>query len=456
MSINFALKHIYSALRFRGVAMCLDSDMFPVVPVNPIERLGAHSFVGIFQARGNVRYYNNQLFICNFSKLINIQELNFLPGVMEGTHHDCGAHLHTYFKKHPQLSADRFGPNVASRQITCDTIDSMCPDEFRDYFDTELKHTEKAFAEIYEGKFLHFRAGTNWIGHDAETVFDRTDRLYTYLCRRLIGWNIPQDPGNKHVISTALYGNSPKYTYNAIVNAMIAQKVYQGWICRYYVDDTVSSEIIDTLASFDNVEIVRMASLRSPAGSERMLWRFHPASEPDVAAMISRDLNTWVTFRDAVLTKEWIESGKGLHIIRDHCYHSQKMMGGMWGIRRGAFPDMKRLCDEFSLSGTYDQGFLADIVYPQCVGDSLVHANPNQKKMGGAPANGYFPDHGKPFPHAPAIRCYIPGLDIEKVNDANVFKCAHCGKEHKFFIGNMTNNLTPELKTIVARRIEHK
>jgi hypothetical protein len=450
-SVNYSLQYIYNTLIYRGIVMCLDSDLFPMRLFNPIERIGDYSFVGRQDSRGHVIYYTNQFFITNFNKLSDINELDFLPSTVDGHQCDCGGKLYTYFKARPQLIVDHMKNNIYSGRITKDNINSLCPALFKPYYSKELEMLPEAFSEIFEDTFLHYRAGSNWIGHDSNLVFKRSDNLYTFLCNKLIDWNIPSDKDNKYIISTVLYGNSPKYTYNAIINALIAQKVYSGWIIRYYVDESVPADIIATLEKFNNVEIVRMTSVRSPAGAERMLWRFHPASEPDVAVMISRDLDAWLSFRDAVLTKKWIESDKGLHIIRDHCYHSQKIMGGMWGIKRGVFPQMKELCNNFSLSDTYDQGFLANTVYPACIENSIVHVNESQRKMGGAPANGYFPDGGVPFIYAPLIRHYIPGLDIETVNSMNMFRCLHCGIHHSFFIGNMINNITPQLSDVIMR-----
>merc|ERR1712196_666033 len=38
--------------------------------------------------------------------------------------------------------------------------------------------------------------------------------------------------------------------------------------------------------------------------------------------------------REAAAVREWVESGKALHTMRDHPYHSMAMMGGMWGATK--------------------------------------------------------------------------------------------------------------------------
>ena len=289
-SVNFALQYIYNTLKYRGITMCIDSDMFPIAPFDPIECIGSHDFLGIKDWRGHVVYYTNQLFIINFENIKDINGIDFLPGTVDGQQCDCGGNLYIFFKKYPELSVKQFN-HIKSGSINNENINDICPENFKEYFKNELTVITPAFSEIYENTFLHYRAGSNWIGHSSDIVFRRSDLLYTFLCNKLIDWNITPSETNKYIISVVLYGNSPKYTYNAIINAAIAQKVYKGWIVRYYVDNTVPENIINTLKSFDNVEVVQMTSIRNPAGSERMLWRFHPASDSNVAAMISRDLS---------------------------------------------------------------------------------------------------------------------------------------------------------------------
>ena len=183
-----------------------------------------------------------------------------------------------------------------------------------------------------------------------------------------------------------------------------------------------------------------------------MLWRFHAASDCSVSAMISRDCDSWLSFREAIAVKEWLNSDKGFHIIRDHCYHSQKIMGGMWGIKKGVVPLMKQLCDEYIIKSNYDQGFLADIIYPKIVNNVLVHLG-IQKNINGAPSNGYFPDGGILLPEYPLITEYIPNIDIENCHLENDFNCIHCKKKHLFFIGEMFNNLNSKVKQYIEKQL---
>ena len=55
------------------------------------------------------------------------------------------------------------------------------------------------------------------------------------------------DKKNKKIISFSIWGDIRLYCIGAIKNALIAQKIFPEWICRYYYDSTVPNIIIDYL-----------------------------------------------------------------------------------------------------------------------------------------------------------------------------------------------------------------
>lgn len=247
----------------------------------------------------------------------------------------------------------------------------------------------------------------------------------------------------KKIISYCLYNERPKDVVNAVINCFLAKEIYPDWICRFYVDDTIPSSIRQALETFDNVEIVEMPRHNS---SEAMLWRFLPASEDDVDVMISRDADSWLSYRELVCVEEFLNSDKGFHIIRDHCYHSQKVMGGMWGIKKGVFPQMKELVDDYVKNNNYDQGFLAEQVYPHVVNNSLIHLG-DQRNNAGRNANGYFNDGGKSIPSYEDK--HIDNLSFVEVNKINGFTCYHCRKVHDTFIGGIMTNIPQDAKNLL-------
>ena len=65
-----------------------------------------------------------------------------------------------------------------------------------------------------------------------------------------------------------------------------------------------------------------------------MIWRFFPTLDSQVDAFMSRDLDSIIKMREVEAVAEWLESGKTLHVMRDHPAHSVPMLGGMWGALR--------------------------------------------------------------------------------------------------------------------------
>ncbi len=180
---------------------------------------------------------------------------------------------------------------------------------------------------------------------------------------------------NKRIISFSLWGNSPKYIIGAIRNAELAKKIYRGWICRFYVGQSTlkqAGKYIQQLSTYPNVEIVVMPETGDWSS---MFWRFLPISDPDVDMMLSRDTDSRLSYREKAAVKEWLKSEKKFHIIRDHPYHDFKILGGLWGARRGILFDMKDRVQDYKKGNFYqvDQNFLSECIFPQIENDAFIH-----------------------------------------------------------------------------------
>jgi hypothetical protein len=136
----------------------------------------------------------------------------------------------------------------------------------------------------------------------------------------------------KKIISYSLWGNNPIYTVGAISNAIAAQSIYPGWICRFYIhEQSIPSNILEKLQTQPNVELVNMPE---DIGWSGMLWRFYPATENDVSVMLSRDCDSRLTLREKACVYDWLNyTNKDVMTIRDTCVHQSQMMGGLWGVR---------------------------------------------------------------------------------------------------------------------------
>ena len=178
------------------------------------------------------------------------------------------------------------------------------------------------------------------------------------------------------LITFSLWGDDPKYCVGAVRNAALARKLYPGWTCRFYVDKKTVPlvYILQILAMEDaDTEIVDMPI--NMQGWMGMFARFLPASEDGVEVFISRDCDSRISEREAVAVQEWLSSPRLIHVMRDHPEHSAPIMGGMWGAKQHAIPNMRELIDEWNKEDRWqtDQEFLRDVIWPKYGHKILAH-----------------------------------------------------------------------------------
>ncbi len=191
----------------------------------------------------------------------------------------------------------------------------------------------------------------------------------------------------KKIISFSCYGTNPTYVRGAYENLLIQPEIYPGWTCRFYIDDTVPKDIVSLLEK--DAEVIMMP--RSD-GNYGMWWRFEPLKDTTIERFVVRDTDARLSIRDAAAVKEWEESGKSVHIMRDHECHFQKMMGGMWGANSVFIQKMKDKYDRelktffenLTFKETWydperkkyfmaDQYFLARHIWPYAINNHLAH-----------------------------------------------------------------------------------
>lgn len=176
----------------------------------------------------------------------------------------------------------------------------------------------------------------------------------------------------KKVISFSLWGDKPKYTIGAIKNAELAKSIYPDWICRFYIGKSVPLEIIDKLISYDNTELIVLNDSGNWSG---MFWRFYAATDPSVDVMLSRDTDSRLSTREKTAVDEWLKSNNVFHIMRDHPYHRTEILGGMFGMKKNAVPNLQELINEYNKGDFWqvDQNFLREKIYPLIYNKATVH-----------------------------------------------------------------------------------
>lgn len=200
-----------------------------------------------------------------------------------------------------------------------------------------------------------------------------------------------------NIISFSLWGNNPKYTIGAIKNAELAQEIYPGWLCYYFVDANVPQNIIDELSKFKHVVVNIVEGTNALNGHNNhtaAFWRFLAlASDADV--VIIRDTDSRLSQREKTLVNQFIFSNKSIHSIKDHPGHlGDKIMAGMWGAKKGTIFNIEDRINNFlantqshEMSYGIDQRFLG-LIYDEFQSQILEH-NPFQNETFNTPRVGF-------------------------------------------------------------------
>jgi tetratricopeptide (TPR) repeat protein len=179
--------------------------------------------------------------------------------------------------------------------------------------------------------------------------------------------------GKKNIISFSLWGKNKSYQMGAMVNAVLARYIYPGWICRYYVSNDIRKDVIDFLVNI-GCEVISMDNSLIPG----YFWRFLVLSDSSVNMFICRDCDCRLGSDEYLLVKQWQSSGKSFHIIRDHIFHNDLILAGLWGGFATPMMDIELLINDFfkgKPSNEYhaDQVFLERHIWSKIRGDLLMH-----------------------------------------------------------------------------------
>jgi hypothetical protein len=140
----------------------------------------------------------------------------------------------------------------------------------------------------------------------------------------------------KKIICFSLWGKEDFYNYGAYENAVIAKQLFPDWICRFYYAD-IDPEILYLLKHMDNVELVHMDKYEDNLSN--MMWRFYPAFFEKDIILIVRDTDSRLNMKEKLAIDNWLKSDKDFHIIRDHIWHSTRILGGLWGVKNNLLLD---------------------------------------------------------------------------------------------------------------------
>lgn len=173
-------------------------------------------------------------------------------------------------------------------------------------------------------------------------------------------------------VSFSCFGDKEIYLCGAIANAELASRIYPLWTPVFYLDDLAREAVGPDLHALGCKVFSR--NVQDHGGG--MFWRFEACSIPDAEAVIVRDCDSRLSVRESQAVAQWTKSGKSLHVIRDHPWHRNRVMGGMWGLQgRGSLNQLSAELSKVDRSPHYgaDQQFMSNVVYRKFRRDKYVN-----------------------------------------------------------------------------------
>jgi hypothetical protein len=112
------------------------------------------------------------------------------------------------------------------------------------------------------------------------------------------------------------------------INIRLARLLYPNWTIIVHIDTQTYNGFNDF---FDQLPIEVVICEEAPL-TKAMLWRMMPCFK-EYDAVICRDLDSPLTYREAQAVEYWLRNGKCVHAITDSISHNLPMLGGMIGFR---------------------------------------------------------------------------------------------------------------------------
>jgi GR25 family glycosyltransferase involved in LPS biosynthesis len=183
-----------------------------------------------------------------------------------------------------------------------------------------------------------------------------------------------------HVFSFCIYGKHKKYCEGLLENLRIIEREFPDYDTWIYAGIDVPDSYIEAYKRYRTKIIFSTRTLRSDV--ELMTHRFFPLDDITVEVMFVRDADSRINGRDLWCIRQFLQSNKMFHIIRDNYWHKGKRIpGGLWGAR---CPRLRSLLKR-SIEDTYNaysNGFqygtdelILEPLYNVIKDDVLIHSD---------------------------------------------------------------------------------
>ncbi|XP_023335586.1 uncharacterized protein LOC111706882 isoform X3 [Eurytemora carolleeae] len=159
--------------------------------------------------------------------------------------------------------------------------------------------------------------------------------------QRVLSYSFYTPPRSPH--GRILEEDASDLRYTELISDIIqrAELYYPGWRIRIYHNITeenfqIKSELCRLYCETSNLDLCDVTNIHSLGNLNKLFpvgrfWRFQVVGDPTVEMFGSRDIDSFIQDREAFAVKEWLNSEKQFHIMRDGPFHSDAILAGLWG-----------------------------------------------------------------------------------------------------------------------------
>lgn len=218
---------------------------------------------------------------------------------------------------------------------------------------------------------LYIKSGISSIEkYEGENLIEYIDKLS----------NLKEDDIKvKNIFSYCLYGNQKKYCLGMLKNIQQIEELFPNFEIYIHLGNDVPNHYVEEYIKYDKVKLIKYDC----TGIILMTYRFFSYDDIDVDMMLLRDADSRFTERDVWIINDFVKSNDNIFTIRDHPYHTAKIMGGQSGFRNIDINFKDIFENEWkNTNGNavywYDQKFLDFAVYKRFIDNFIVYTNNNK------------------------------------------------------------------------------
>lgn len=155
---------------FHDINLIIDSDMFFISPINWTKYIDGFDVAGVYQKRGAIEYLWNGILIFNNPPFSN--EINLMPGHIEGEAVDVGGNLHGWLSKHkPKTQYFHHTSYINTENGNLKELPILIRKDYKDSYSFE----------IYDKTILHYSRGSNWNNDSSSYHQEKTALLKKFV-----------------------------------------------------------------------------------------------------------------------------------------------------------------------------------------------------------------------------------------------------------------------------------